>query len=75
MTTWAGTECEAIGQPDELEIATSRPDGSLRPFVQIWVVHVGDDLYVRSYRGEGGMWYRHVLQQHGCGRRACAARR
>ena len=24
----------------------------------IWVVRVGDDLYVRSWRGRGGAWYR-----------------
>jgi hypothetical protein len=26
--------------------------------VPIWVVRVGDDLYVRSYRGPSGSWYR-----------------
>jgi hypothetical protein len=25
--------------------------------VPIWVVRVGDDLYVRSWRGAGGGWY------------------
>lgn len=24
----------------------------------IWVVRLGDDLYVRSYRGRGGSWFR-----------------
>lgn len=26
----------------------------------IWVVRVGDDLYVRSYRGIDGAWFRHA---------------
>lgn len=26
----------------------------------IWVVRVGDGIYVRSYRGEKGGWYRHA---------------
>ena len=39
---------------EELEIAASRPDGSLHRFTTIWVVRVGDDLYVRSYRGRNG---------------------
>jgi hypothetical protein len=26
--------------------------------VPIWVVGVGDDLYVRSWRGDDGAWYR-----------------
>ena len=35
--------------------------GSLRRYVTIWVVRVGDDLYVRSYRGTEGAWFRHAL--------------
>lgn len=27
----------------------------------VWVVRVGDDLYVRSWRGRGGGWYRTAL--------------
>jgi hypothetical protein len=26
--------------------------------VPIWVVRVGDELYVRSWRGTGGAWFR-----------------
>ena len=39
-----------------------RPDGSLRPSTTIWVVRVGDNLYVRSYRGRAGGWFRSVLR-------------
>jgi hypothetical protein len=46
---------------EELEISTRRSDGGLRPFVPIWVVAVDGQLYVRSYRGPGGAWYRHAL--------------
>ena len=28
------------------------------------MVRVGDDLYVRSWRGRGGGWFRHALQRH-----------
>jgi hypothetical protein len=52
-----------IGAADELQIAALRPDGTLRPFTTIWVVRVGDDLYVRSYRGRGSTWFRSVLQR------------
>ena len=38
-------------------------DGTLRPYTTIWVVRVGDDLYVRSYRGRDGAWFRSVLRQ------------
>lgn len=35
----------------------------MRPYVPIWVVRVGDDLYVRSYRGVEGAWFRAVMRQ------------
>ena len=61
---WIGDELDRIGAADELAIAPRRRDGSLLRPVPIWVVRVGDDLYVRSWRGEGGAWYRTALRQH-----------
>jgi hypothetical protein len=60
---WAAEELDKIGAAEELEIAALRPDGTLRPATKIWVVRVGDDLYVRSYRGRGGSWFRSVLER------------
>ncbi|MFN2107909.1 MAG: DUF2255 family protein [Candidatus Promineifilaceae bacterium] len=37
-----------MGNAEELRIASLRSDGTLRKPVIIWVVRVGDDLYVRS---------------------------
>jgi hypothetical protein len=59
---WSAGPLARFGGADEIEISTRRDDGSLRPFVPIWVVAVGDALYVRSYRGPGGAWYRHAIQ-------------
>ncbi len=64
MSDWTANELEKIGTADELQVASLRPDGSLRPYTTIWVVRVGDDLYVRSYRGRNGGWFRHVLERH-----------
>jgi hypothetical protein len=61
MTTWASEELAEIGGADELAIASRRPDGTLRPFVTIWVVHAGGDLYVRSVKGRSGTWFRRAL--------------
>ena len=58
MSTWTQEELGSIGAAEELEIAPQRRDGTLRTPVPIWVVRVGDDLYVRSYRGSSGAWYR-----------------
>ena len=63
MSDWTVEELDTIGVADELEIAALRPDGTLRPATTIWVVRVGDDLYVRSYRGRAGGWFRSVLRR------------
>ena len=58
MAAWTSDELTKIGTAEELEIAPRRSDGTLRNAVPIWVVRVGDDLYVRSWRGRGGAWFR-----------------
>jgi hypothetical protein len=60
MRAWTTTELDAVGAAVEVTITTRRPDGTLRAAVPIWVVRVGDDIYVRSYRGPTGGWYRHT---------------
>ena len=67
MSTWTAEDLDTIGLADELEIAPLRVDGSLRPYTTIWVVRVGDDVYVRSVRGRRGGWFRHALER-GAGR-------
>jgi hypothetical protein len=67
MTDWNNQELDRIGAAEELEITTRRGDGSLRAWVPIWSVRVGDGLYVRSYRGTEGAWYRHAAS-HGTAR-------
>ena len=64
MTAWTNAELDRIGTAQELEIASLRADGSLRRPVTIWVIRAGDDLYVRSWRGESGAWYRGVQERH-----------
>ncbi len=64
MTAWTNDELTRIGEAQELQIAPARRDGSLRNPVTIWVVRVGDDLYVRSWRGRGGAWYRAAQASH-----------
>ena len=64
MTTWTNDELTKIGTADELQIASLRRDGTLRKPVIIWVVRVGDDLYVRSVNGRTSAWFRGVLARH-----------
>ncbi len=64
MTTWTSDELAAIGNADELRIAPTGQDGRPRNPVTIWVVRHGDDLYVRSYRGTDGSWFRGAQARH-----------
>jgi len=52
MSAWTRDELERVGGAEELELTVSGRT------VTIWVVRVGDSLYVRSWRGTGGAWYR-----------------
>jgi len=56
--TWTDGELRRVGAATELQIATRRDDGSLRPYVTIWTVRAGDHLYVRSAYGADNPWFR-----------------
>jgi len=64
MVAWTSEELTKIGTAEELEIASLRRDGTLRKARTIWVVRVGNDLYVRSVNGRGSDWFRGVLTRH-----------
>jgi hypothetical protein len=55
---WNPDDLQVIGAANELTVAPTRADGSVGSYTTISVVRVGDDLYVRSYRGPAGGWYR-----------------
>ena len=64
MTTWTNDELNKIGTAEELRIASLRRDDTLRKLVTIWVVRLGDDLYVRSVKGRIGPWFRGTQSRH-----------
>ena len=64
MTEWTREELNKIGTAEELEIASLRRDGTLRKPTTIWVVRVGDDLYVRSAYGPTSAWFRGAQVRH-----------
>jgi len=55
---WTSDELNSIGAAEELRIASLRRDGTLRKPVIIWVVRVGDNIYVRSAYGPDVAWLR-----------------
>ncbi len=64
MAAWTGDDLNKIGRAEELEVASLRRDGTLRNPVTIWVVRLGDDLYVRSVNGRTGVWFRGTQVRH-----------
>ena len=64
MTAWTSDELTKIAAADELQIAPQRRDGTLRNPTTIWVVRVGDDLYVRSAYGRNASWFRGTQVHH-----------
>lgn len=59
---WSRDQLERIGQTQVLRVSSYRPDGSLRRWTPIWVVRIGDHLYVRSAFGRDSDWYRNAMR-------------
>jgi hypothetical protein len=69
-------DLELLAHDEEIRIETSAADGSVHRTI-IWVVVDGQDVFVRSVRGERGRWYREALARpdvaiHADGRRLAA---
>jgi hypothetical protein len=64
MSAWSSDELEKIAAADELQLASEQPDGMLRKPVTIWVVRLGDDVYVRSVNGRTSHWFRGTEDRH-----------
>ena len=64
MPSWTSDELNKIEKAEELQIASLRRDGTLRDLVTIWVVRLGDDLYVRCVNGRAGAWFRGTQTRH-----------
>lgn len=62
MSEWAAGDLDRIGDADELQISSRRPDGTDRPFVTIWAVRSGDAIYVRSAYGADNPWFRRAVR-------------
>jgi hypothetical protein len=64
MTDWQPNTFAEIDRNEELTLVVSR-EGRPTKRVPVWVVTVGDDVYVRSYKGVTSMWFRRVqADQH-----------
>jgi hypothetical protein len=55
---WSNEQLDAFGRAGEIDVAPRRDDGALGRSTTIWLVRVGDELFIRSYRGPDGGWHR-----------------
>jgi hypothetical protein len=60
MSGWTHKDLERMGAAIHLQLASFKGDGTIRKPVTIWVVRIGDELYVRSWRGRTAVWFRHI---------------
>lgn len=64
MTSWTSDELTRLDDADEMHVAGTRRDGSLRAPVIVWMVRLGDDLYTRSVNGPDAAWFRGARARH-----------
>jgi hypothetical protein len=58
VSTWTSDELDQIGSTDELELTAADRT------VTIWVVRLGESIYVRSVYGRTSKWFRRVQERH-----------
>jgi hypothetical protein len=61
-TTWTPDQLRHLSEDEELVLVLTRADKPVLR-VPVWPVAVGDQAYVRSYRGVTSGWYRAVMAE------------
>jgi hypothetical protein len=61
MAAWTEDELALISRAEQLQVSSYRADGTRRPYVTIWTVREGDDVYIRSAYGRDNGWFRRAL--------------
>jgi hypothetical protein len=60
--SWNAETLAALAAAKEVDITPIDADGTPRTGRTIWSIGVGDELYVRSWKGRGAVWFRDVLE-------------
>jgi len=64
VSSWSQDDLERIGGAGEVAVSSVRRDGSLSGTRTVWIVRVGDQLYLRSVNGPDAAWYRFTRTFH-----------
>ena len=61
---WKPETLAALANALEVDVTPFAADGSRRPSRTIWSIRVGDELYVRSWKGRPAVWFQDALATH-----------
>jgi hypothetical protein len=61
MAGWTADQVTRVAAPQEVQVLPRRGDGSLRRPTTIWIVGIGDRLFVRSTNGRSAAWFRSAI--------------
>ncbi len=75
MSAWSQDDLDRLGGAGEVEVSSVRRDGSLSRTRTVWIVRVGDELYLRSVNGPDAAWYRLTRTFHQGRIQACGVAR
>jgi hypothetical protein len=64
VSSWSQDDLDRLGGAGEVEVSSVRRDGSLSRPRTVWIVRVGDQLYLRSVNGPDAAWYRSTKTFH-----------
>jgi len=64
VTSWSQDDLGRFGGAGEVEVSSVRRDGSLSRTRTVWIVRVGDQVYLRSVNGPDAAWYRSTRTFH-----------
>src|SRR4051794_3121390 len=64
VSTWKPNTLAALGDAVEVDVTPFAADGSRRPSRTIWSIRIGDELYVRSWKGRAAVWFQDALATH-----------
>jgi len=62
--TWSHDDLSLFGGAGEVNLSSVRRDESLSRERIVWIVRVGDELYLRSVNGPEAAWYRSTRFRH-----------
>lgn len=65
MAAWSSSDLDRIGHSEELELASDLGEGRLSQYTTMWVVRVGNDVYVRSAGGPNRTWFKTARESRG----------